>query len=89
MPCAQCFICREWSIGVDISHEGVRLCLPCYVDVLEIRQARGELGRGDPGSERLGEGPDHREPPSSWVHWVQTDLFSGGENRGPEGDEAS
>jgi len=38
----QCFICREWSWDVSkvIGH-GVTLCLPCYVDVLEVKQARG------------------------------------------------
>ncbi len=40
----QCFICREWSWSVSKSHGGVSLCLPCYVDVLEVRQARGLMG---------------------------------------------
>ncbi len=42
MSYSQCFICREWSWSVSkIIGAGVTLCLPCYVDVLEVRQARG------------------------------------------------
>ncbi len=38
----QCFICRAWSWDVSkIIGKGVALCLTCYVDVLEVRQARG------------------------------------------------
>ncbi len=41
---SQCFICREWSWSVSkIIGAGVTLCLPCYVDVLEVRQARGRV----------------------------------------------
>jgi len=39
----RCFICREWSWDVSKSFEGVPMCLPCYVDVLEVRQARGVM----------------------------------------------
>ncbi len=39
---SQCFICRVWSWDVSkIIGKAVTLCLPCYVDVLEVRQARG------------------------------------------------
>ncbi len=41
MSVSQCFICREWSWSVCPSMNGADLCLPCYVDVLEIRQNRG------------------------------------------------
>jgi len=40
----QCFICREWTWDVCKSMNDVDLCLPCYVDVLEVRQARGVMG---------------------------------------------
>jgi len=43
----QCFICRVWSwdvLGEAAGCIGVDLCLPCYVDVLEVRQARGVMG---------------------------------------------
>ncbi len=43
MPSIQCFICREWSWDVSNVKE-VPLCLPCYVDVLEVKQARGVMG---------------------------------------------
>ena len=42
----QCFLCREWSWSVCGSTPGVvgvELCLPCYVDVLEVKQARGVM----------------------------------------------
>ena len=50
MQYRQCFICREWSWNVcrSIGHSEVELCLSCYVDVLEVRQARGVMGgRGE------------------------------------------
>jgi len=40
----QCFICREWSWDVSRCWSGVQLCLHCYVDILEVRQARGVMG---------------------------------------------
>jgi len=71
---SQCFICREWSWEVSKAFsQSVSLCLPCYVDVLEVRQARGELGRAEPMVDRLREGPDQPEPPSPLV---QLDLFN-------------
>lgn len=44
MSSSQCFICRAFTWDVTRSHGGVELCLPCYVDVLEIRQGRGLMG---------------------------------------------
>ena len=41
---AQCFICRQWSWDASWTNLEVRLCLPCYVDVLEVRQGRQERG---------------------------------------------
>jgi len=46
----QCFICRQWGWDVSKAFDRVRLCLPCYVDVLEVKQARGgkaALWRGE------------------------------------------
>jgi len=43
---SQCFICRQWSYLVCKSgsmHPRSNLCLPCYVDVLEVRQNRGGM----------------------------------------------
>jgi len=43
--CLQCFICRQWTWDVcETNNWHVPLCLPCYVDVLEVRQARGVMG---------------------------------------------
>lgn len=42
----QCFICRQWSWDVTRHASQMRemnLCLPCYVDVLEVRQTRGVM----------------------------------------------
>lgn len=52
------------------------LCLPCYVDVLEVRQGRGvdlTLGGGkqEPEGEQLREGPDSAVPPP----FRQLDMF--------------
>lgn len=41
------------------SIEGTHLCLACYVDVLELRQARG----AEPVGGGLGEGPDPSPSP--------------------------
>jgi len=58
---AQCFICREWSWDVSRCWSGVGLCIPCYVDVLEVRQGRGAVA--EPVVEKeLGEGPDQQPP---------------------------
>jgi len=74
----QCFLCREWSWSVCGSTPGVigvELCLPCYVDVLEVRQARGlmaeprkDFGKNDPRLEANTAG----QSPSSFP---QLDLF--------------
>ncbi len=40
----QCFICRQWSWDACGAFKGTTLCLPCYVDVLEVKQARGVMG---------------------------------------------
>jgi len=49
---SQCFICREWSWSVSrvFNYGRVELCLPCYVDVLEVRQARGVMGEPSMGT---------------------------------------
>ena len=73
MQYSQCFICRQWSWDASKAFDGVRLCLPCYVDVLEVRQARGELWSAAPATDQLREGPDEREPPSPFV---QTEICS-------------
>ncbi len=58
----QCFICREWSWDVcKVIRSNVNLCLPCYVDVLEVRQGRGV--ETDPLAPALGEGPDESPAP--------------------------
>jgi len=41
MSYQQCFICRGWGWDVSKAMDRVWLCLPCYVDVLEMRQSRG------------------------------------------------
>jgi len=65
----QCFICREWSWEVSRCWSGVRLCVLCYVDVLEVRQRRGAVA--EPAVAQLGEGPDGQPPPDL----TQKELF--------------
>ena len=72
MRYSQCFICREWSWDTAVSYPNTQLCLPCYVDVLEVRQARGELGQAEPMVDQLREGPDQPETP---LPFLQLDLF--------------
>ena len=73
MQYAQCFICREWSHMGSKSIHDTWLCLPCYIDVLEVRQARGGLRKTAPMMvDQLREGPDQSEPPSPFA---QLDLF--------------
>jgi len=71
----QCFICREWSWDACDAFSGTTLCLPCYVDVLEVRQARGVMGKENSG----GLGPDAGEPRASTGNspspFPQLDLF--------------
>jgi len=65
MQYLQCFICREWSGTVSRCFNEVHLCLPCYVDVLEVRQARGCIDQPEsPQDVSLGKGPDYRRGPS-------------------------
>ena len=77
----RCFICREW--GWDVSKPtpnqiGADLCLPCYVDVLQVRQARGVMGKGSPERTAFLAGnppedaPETGNSPSSFR---QMDLF--------------
>lgn len=68
----QCFICRGWSHLVSKSHGGVRLCLPCYVDVLEVRAARGVMG--EPVVDMIAEATSPGNSPSP-VHSEQLDIF--------------
>jgi len=72
---SQCFICRQWSWEVTGAFERprVQLCLPCYVDVLEVRQARGAMTPAEPAVELLGEGPDKPGPSPS--PYRQLDMF--------------
>ena len=73
MQYCQCFLCREWGWDASRCLDRVMLCLPCYVDVLEVRQARGELGNTAPKvDEVLREGPDQCEPP---LPYAQLDMF--------------
>jgi len=72
LNCFQCFLCREWGWDVSKAFD-TDLCLPCYVDVLEVRQSRLELQRrgvlgSEPETEPLREGPDENPDPmpSTW-----------------------
>jgi len=74
----QCFVCRMWSWDVSrVLRNNVHLCLPCYVDVLEVRQARGVMGEAERPklkpciSETLGDD----EPGNSPSPILQIDLF--------------
>ena len=68
----QCFICREWTWDVCVTRPiRVDLCLPCYVDVLEVRQRRGVPLETDPEVDLLREGPDQSPAPSR----PQLELF--------------
>lgn len=73
----QCFLCREWSWSVSQSFDRVSLCLPCYVDVLEVRQNRQEsrgsrVPTAEPTKPQLREGPDQRPDPRQL--WMFEDL---------------
>jgi len=70
----QCFICREWTWDVCKSMNDVELCLPCYVDILEVRQDRLEA-RGVMGGESLKEKGSTEQPGNSPSPFVQGDLF--------------
>lgn len=73
----KCFICLEWGWDVHTAFEA-DLCLPCYVDVLEVRQRRGVLG-SEPVVAPLREGPD-KNPHPTWrpglpLPYFQIDMF--------------
>ena len=58
--------------------QDVNLCLPCYVDVLEVRQARGVMGKGQPGRAALPAGNPPEDAPetgNSPSPFRQLDLF--------------
>jgi len=74
----QCFVCRDWSWSVSRILNGTHLCLPCYVDVLEVRQARGSMG--EPAGESAEAGlsnsaPEANTPGSAPSPHVQLDMF--------------
>lgn len=72
MSYSQCFICREWSWDVS-NVQRVPLCIPCYVDVLEVRQARGDVGKAERSAQQPRGRPGKSVPAPS--PYVQTDLF--------------
>jgi len=81
-PYSQCWICRVWSWDACNSYDGATLCLPCYVDVLEVRQHR--LERGEKAGGVMGSGrtdpkallePDGERPGNSPPPFRQLELF--------------
>jgi len=74
-PFLQCFICRQWNYLMKTEFEA-ELCLPCYVDVLEIRQRRGATAVPKKVA-ALREGPDQPEPLAN----RQIEMFDGAERR--------
>jgi len=72
MKWKKCFICREWGwdVQVVLNFDGVHLCMPCYVDVLQVRQGRG--APSEPDGDVLREGPDQSEAPAPLP---QLDMF--------------
>ena len=71
----QCFVCRLWTWDVcrpAIGTVGADLCLPCYVDVLEVRQARGLMGVQDSGNDPA---LSQDRPGKSPSPFKQLDLF--------------
>ncbi len=87
MRATQCFICREWSHMVSKSLlGGAPLCLPCYVDVLEVRQARGVMGEL-PGSARVAGAesapPGATTPGNSPSPYIGPEFRAGGCLNGP------
>lgn len=75
----KCFICLEWSWEVTGAfNKGVQLCLPCYVDVLEVKQARGSMGEPVVTAGKGGNTATPKEatiPGSSPSPFRQLDLF--------------
>lgn len=84
-PFLQCFICREWSYLTKCEFEA-ELCLPCYVDVLEIRQRRGATAVPNEDA-AFREGPDQPEPLATHQNQMeplatrQIEMFDGAERR--------
>ena len=71
-PFLQCYICREWTSLTSKAFE-TELCLPCYVDILEIRERRG--AKTDPEVDvPIGEGPDKSVAPL----YSQLEMFDSG-----------
>ena len=79
--CSACFVCGMWSWTVSRvgAFGSVELCLECYVDVLEIRQARGVMGEPSEASvgRAIAEREDSARGPGSSPSPVprQFDLF--------------
>jgi len=79
----QCFICGKWSWEVSAVKDfgGTEMCLPCYVDVLEVRQARGAMGAEasrftSSARERVHPTPESDDSPgSSPSPYRQLELF--------------
>jgi len=74
----QCFICREFGWDVCRAWNGVQLCLPCYVDCLEVRERRGASVEGDRRAidrEAMSCGPLQEPLPRPATPWRQLDLF--------------
>jgi len=69
----QCFICREFSWDVCKAWN-TPVCLPCYVDVLELRQERGG-DEGDSRASKAGTRVISAEPLPSLHPFRQLDLF--------------
>jgi len=76
-PYSQCLICRVWSWDACNSFDGATLCLPCYVDVLEVRQDRLERGAmGEPvGGPKNSKAPQANITGSSLSPFRQLELF--------------
>lgn len=77
MPYSQCWICREWSWDVTKAIGiGTELCLPCYVDCLEVKQERrerlGEGGKTEREQRPSGERPAKSVPPDPFP---QIEMF--------------
>jgi len=73
-PYSKCFLCRVWSWDACNSFDGATLCLPCYVDVLEVRQARGAMGEESPVEYQPGK-KMYENPGRSPSPFRQLDLF--------------
>jgi len=78
-PYSQCWMCRVWSWDACNSFDGATLCLPCYVDVLEMSQekqaARGVMGEQSEGSRGWDIAEQEDDPGNSPSPFRQLDLF--------------